>query len=555
MKPRQVWVAVLVGALFAATVARGQTIAPEAFSAAAKSSADAGDFVAASDQASGLYSDGMRAIDESRWSDAVSIFTKVAGEQGEFSDGALYWKAYAENKQGHSSLALSTCLELRHGHPKSRWLEECGALEIEIRANNGQPTQPQAEQNNDLKLLALNALMKQDELRALSEIQQILSGDFAEPFKERALFILAQGQSKQAQALVEQIAQARSNVALQAKAAEILAIRRDIQAGSPALATDSANRALTLDVVVTDKSGKPVGGLQPQDFTLLDNKQPRDIISFHAADGALARSDTPVEVILLLDGINSSVNAVARIRQEVVKYLRQNGGHLALPTSLIFLSDAGTRIQITPTRDGNELIADLEDNSTGLRTFKRSEGFYSAEQCRQLSLRALDRIAMNLGKKPGRKLLIWISPGWPAFSRQSSFNSKKQQQEVFDYVAGVSVALREARIAIYSVDPEGVGHEQFYFENFVKGVSAAKKTDYGDLLLQVLAYQTGGLVFSGSNDIAGLIERCAADANAYYLLTFNSPAASYPNEYHGVEVRMGKPGLRARTRTGYYAQR
>ena len=70
--------------------------------------------------------------------------------------------------------------------------------------------QPQADQDEGLKLLALNSLMKQDELRALSEIQQILSGDFPEKFKERALFILAQGQSKQAQELLEQIAQERS---------------------------------------------------------------------------------------------------------------------------------------------------------------------------------------------------------------------------------------------------------------------------------------------------------------------------------------------------------
>lgn len=42
------------------------------------------------------------------------------------------------------------------------------------------------------------------------------------------------------------------------------------------------NRQITLDVVVTDKSGKPVAGLQQQDFTLLDNKEPNKILSFNA---------------------------------------------------------------------------------------------------------------------------------------------------------------------------------------------------------------------------------------------------------------------------------
>jgi hypothetical protein len=42
------------------------------------------------------------------------------------------------------------------------------------------------------------------------------------------------------------------------------------------------DRQITLDVQVADKSGTPVRGLQKQDFTLLDDKQPKNILSFHA---------------------------------------------------------------------------------------------------------------------------------------------------------------------------------------------------------------------------------------------------------------------------------
>jgi hypothetical protein len=37
-------------------------------------------------------------------------------------------------------------------------------------------------------------------------------------------------------------------------------------------------------VQVTDKSGAPIRGLQKKDFTLLDDKQPQNILSFHAVD-------------------------------------------------------------------------------------------------------------------------------------------------------------------------------------------------------------------------------------------------------------------------------
>jgi hypothetical protein len=42
-----------------------------------------------------------------------------------------------------------------------------------------------------------------------------------------------------------------------------------------------------LDVLVTDISGRPVAGLEQKDFTLLDNKKPRPILSFRAVDGVL----------------------------------------------------------------------------------------------------------------------------------------------------------------------------------------------------------------------------------------------------------------------------
>jgi HEAT repeat protein len=174
------------------------------------------------DEAS-LYADGTRAIDESRWPDAAGLFDRVAQMHGEHAEGALYWKAYAENKEGQSANALSTCGELRKSYPKSRWLDECGALEIEIRGKSGHPVSPQAETDENLKLLALNALMQQDQAEAVPILQKILSGNQPEELKSRALFVLAQSDSPQAAALINQIAQGQSGPALQIKAIRTLA--------------------------------------------------------------------------------------------------------------------------------------------------------------------------------------------------------------------------------------------------------------------------------------------------------------------------------------------
>ena len=174
---------------------------------------------------SSLYADGTKAIDEGRWSDAVDLFSRAAQQGGDRAEGALYWKAYAENKEGQPARALETCAQLRRTHPKSNWIDECSALEIEIRGKSGHPVQPQAEQDEDLKLLALNVIMQQDESRAMPAIQQILSGNSSDKLKERALFVLSQSNSKQAQDLIGQIARGQSNPALQIKGIRMLSIR------------------------------------------------------------------------------------------------------------------------------------------------------------------------------------------------------------------------------------------------------------------------------------------------------------------------------------------
>jgi hypothetical protein len=136
------------------------------------------------------YADGTKAIRENRWADAVKIFDKVAEARGPHAAGSLYWKAYAESKLGDPGQVLQSCAALRGQYMGSTWIDDCGALEIEIRAKNGQPVQPEAGESDELKLLALSALMQKDPTRARAQIAEIVQGDSSERLKEGALFIL-----------------------------------------------------------------------------------------------------------------------------------------------------------------------------------------------------------------------------------------------------------------------------------------------------------------------------------------------------------------------------
>ncbi len=318
----------------------------------------------------------------------------------------------------------------------------------------------------------------------------------------------------------------------------------------------SSDTHITLDVVANDKSGRPVSGLEQQDFTVFDNKQARKILSFQAIDGPAAAA--PVEIILIVDSVNTSFNNVGYEREQIDKFLRQDGGKLALPVSLAFFSDFGLNLQGAPSRDGNALVAYLDHNETALRTIRRSQGFYGAADRSQLSVRAVVQLAQQEQNRPGRKIVIWVSPGWPLLSGPEMQLTPKDEQQIFNTIVGISTQLRQSRITLYSLDPLGTldsgGFRTFYYEQFLKGVISPRQALLGDLGLQVFAYQSGGRVLNSNNNVAGEIETCVRDANAYYVLSFDAPPADGPNEYHALEVKIGRPGLKAQTRSGYYAQ-
>ena len=326
-----------------------------------------------------------------------------------------------------------------------------------------------------------------------------------------------------------------------------------------ATAHTAVDRHISIDVVVTDKSGKPVSGLQQQDFTLLDDKQPKTITSFRAVNETAEQDDPPMQAILLVDAVNTSFLSVSHQRQELENFLRQDGGKLLMPTSLVFLTDKSTETKPVPTRDGNALADSLKASASSLRVIGRSQGFYGAVDRAQISLRNLEGLTTYEATQPGRKLLIWLSTGWPLLSGPNTYLSQKDQEGLFSTIVDLSAALRQARITVYSIDPVGTADagsfRTFFYETFLKGVKSAKSVQNGNLGLQVLAVQSGGLVLSSSNDIVTSMVKCVADGKAFYVLSFDSPPADNPNEYHNLLIKIDKPGLTARTRTGYYAQR
>jgi len=314
-----------------------------------------------------------------------------------------------------------------------------------------------------------------------------------------------------------------------------------------------AEHGIVLDVAVSPKNGgAPVAGLTQQDFAVLDNKAPQTITSFRAMGG----KEAPVAVIVVIDAVNTGYTTIGYERQEIDKFFKANGGKLPYPTQLAIFTDSGTQIQKGFSEDVNAMSAALDQDTISLRAITRSAGFYGAEDRLQLSIRTLEQLAAYGTTLPGRKLLLWMSPGWPILEGPHVEISSKGQQGIFNTIMRISTTLREARMTLYSIDPLGTqdagSGRIFYYQNFLKGIRKPEQTGFGNLALQVIATQTGGLVLNSSNDVAALMKQAVGDADAYYELSFD-PVRGEPDEYHQIEVTVAKPGLVARTRTGYYS--
>jgi VWFA-related protein len=321
------------------------------------------------------------------------------------------------------------------------------------------------------------------------------------------------------------------------------------QAQEPAPAPGAASTAgyewegrIHLDVAVKDKAGKAVAGLASTDFTVLDNGQPAKIVSFSAYDGIASRPDPSAEIIFVIDAANHTRDQTVAAQRGIQDFLLRNGGHLTQPVEIYRLSDLGLSATATPSIDGNALAEELrkgkgfegierkrEDLNTILappanRLATRGQSFHP-----QSALEALGSIALLERRKPGRKLLVWV--GYNELAGENAF----------DWTTEFSTRLREARITLFGVT---------YWQ-----LPTRRSAQPMPLSFEVLAENSGGgTLEEPDNDLTRLIDKCVADASVFYAIAFDAPPTDKVEEYHSLSVVLDKPGLKARTDTGYYDQ-
>lgn len=181
------------------------------------------------------YDRGQSLLSQRQYEQAIVQFDKTIAAKGTHTDGALYWKAFAQFKLGRSADGTATLAELQKSFKDSKYLSDAKVLESEIKRMGGQAARPESEDDEDLKLLALQGLINSDPERAIPLVQGVLSSAGSLKLKDRALYVLALSNSAQAHTILVSIAKS-GTPDLQAKAVNYLGINRGRTGGKTSIA-------------------------------------------------------------------------------------------------------------------------------------------------------------------------------------------------------------------------------------------------------------------------------------------------------------------------------
>jgi hypothetical protein len=290
---------------------------------------------------------------------------------------------------GRRDEAAAAIAELRKSYATSRWLDDAKALELELKQASGQNVSPEAESDEELKLMAINGLMQSDPERAIPLLEGLLKGSASPKVKRNALFVLAMNSSPKAQALIEQIARGGANPDLQLKAIAYMDQRRKPNNNVQVLAEIYA---ATNDVAVKRAILQAYAGARDKDRLLQAAKTEKSPELREFAIGALAGNNGNPELWQLYQTETTSEGKI-----QLLHYMYSNG-------------NADKLLEVVRTEKDPKVRADamrvLASQKAGI-TGDTMVSLYNAEQDSQIKQSIVD----GLYSQRNAKALVDIARG------------------------------------------------------------------------------------------------------------------------------------------------
>lgn len=335
--------------------------------------------------------------------------------------------------------------------------------------------------------------------------------------------------------------------------------------GAPSGSTPDAytlqlkTQAVVLDVVVTNSKGDVVTNLQKDDFQVYEDKLPQVIRTFDPppltspnpsihSTAELDRIEPYATVnLVVLDEINTRFQDEAFARYSLKRFFDRQGDTLEHPTLLGAVDMNHFTLLHDFTTSKQELLNALEHH-LAIYPWRLEGNSWKAEQF-NASFVALLEVAKATSGHPGHKSLIWIGRGFPPFDPESL--SQQQSETLKQVIETCTNALRDARVALYTLDPSGVSTEPPEMDS--DGFIADPFN--GMLDFNTMSQETGGHAFYGRNDVDNLIATSTRDGSSFYTISYTPVISRTETKaFHSIHVVLKNPDLRAETREGYYSR-
>jgi Ca-activated chloride channel family protein len=267
---------------------------------------------------------------------------------------------------------------------------------------------------------------------------------------------------------------------------------------------------VSLNVTVTDGTGRYVTDLAESDFLVFENGVNQPITIF-------SRRENPIALSLLLDSSASMEHKLPTLQVAASEFVRR-----LKPADLAQVIDFDSNVTIRQAFTGNQ--GDLE---RGIQRMAAggSTALYNAIY---VALSQLKKVRVDSDEEPRRQALIVFSDG----EDTSSLNT-------FDDVLEMT---KRSETAIYTIGLRDRRSQAAGFRS-------------SEFVLRQLALETGGRSFFPSTiaDLSAVYGQIADELSSQYSIGYVSNNPRRDGAWRPIIVQVSRPSVTSRTKRGYYA--
>ena len=364
-----------------------------------------------------------------------------------------------------------------------------------------------------------------------------------------------------------------------------------------------------VDARVLDAQGKFVTDLKPEDFEIFEDRRPQKVTAFSLVNIPVERQQRPLFAskpvepdvrnnlqgadgriyLLVLDDLHTTALRSQRTklaaRMFIERYIGANDLAAVVHTSgrgdagQDFTNNPRLLLQAVDKFMGRKLrsatLNKIDDVSrragSGLendpaRDLDDKERGFQARN----TLDTIRNLSQYLGNIRGRrKAMVMFSEGidYNIYDIMTIDNSgATESSAVMDATREMIAAATRANVAIYGVDPRGLGASfdglaeiQSFPDDTSLGLNQSalyNETRLGQDSLRTMSDETGGFAVVNRNDFENAFQRIVDDNSSYYVMGYYSTNERRDGRFRRIEVRVkDRPGLVVRARKGYVAPR